>query len=96
MAEYILLLGGGDTEDLEGNKVGENIAYGKMLEARWRREIEDLKNYPLIFDVGLKYVIATPGYDHCLKHCRHLVSLLTSCVQAFFRANEENSNYFLC
>lgn len=42
MAEYILFLRGKIQRTLEGNEVGENIAYRKGLEERWRRAIEDL------------------------------------------------------
>ena len=40
MAEYILLLRGKIQKTLEGNKVGENIAFRKGLEEKWREAIE--------------------------------------------------------
>lgn len=48
MAEYILLLRGKIQKTLEGNKVGENIAFRKGLEEKWREAIEDV-NKPFNF-----------------------------------------------
>ena len=90
MAEYILLLRGKIQKTLEGNKVGENIAFRKGLEEKWREAIEDL-NKPFNFWHWIKI----SNLDTDLKRFRHSESFLTSDVQAFFKAKESKSNYFL-
>lgn len=90
MAEYILLLRGKIQKTLEGNKVGENIAYRKGLEERWREAVEDLNK-----SFSFWHWTKISNFDTDLKHCRHSESFLTSSVQAFFKAKESKSNYFL-
>ena len=90
MAEYILLLRGKIQKTWEGNKVGENIAFRKGLEEKWREAIEDL-NKPFNFWRWTKI----SNCDTDLKHRRHSESFLTSGVQAFVKAKESKLNYFL-